>query len=96
MAVTSRIDVNGNHRSVGNPIPHGSDINAPAAFKERNVGLLRHHQFGVNAPKLEVFKDGAGNLPVVGVLPQNSVWRALARGFNPVTVIEQNLLHLWE
>ena len=95
LTVSGSIDVNGYDCGVSNPIPHSSHIDAVTTLGERNVGLLWNHQFGVNAPKLEVFKDGPGDLPVVGILQQNTVWRAFARGLYSVAVIKQDFHRSW-
>ena len=66
------------------------DFVCPAhAFFQGNVVAFGDQEFDIDASELEVLYDCSGNLAVVLVLPEASVGRAFARGFNPVAVVNQ-------
>ncbi len=72
------------------------DFVGPAhAFLQGNVFLFGNQEFGVIAAALEVFHYGSGDFTVVLVLPEASVRRAFARGFNPVAIVNQYFHLLW-
>ena len=64
-------------------------IHSPASFLERDISILRHNPFGIEAGHLELFHDGSSNLPGVPVFPEGSIRRPLARSIRAMTVVNQ-------
>ena len=68
-------------------VTDGHTVDAPAAFFQGYVLLLGHDEGCVVTTALEMLDDCASNQAVVLVLPEASVRRAFARGFDPVAVV---------
>jgi hypothetical protein len=68
-------------------VADGHTIDAPAASLQGDVLLLGHDERCIVTTALEMLDDCASNQAVVLVLPEASVRRAFARGFDPVAVV---------
>lgn len=92
VAFTCGIDVDADKDGVGNRMAWAAclAIGPADTLREGDVFLFRNEKLGFVAPVLEVLHDGSGYLTVVFVLPETSVRRALARGFNPVAIVNKD------
>lgn len=91
-AVADCIDVDADDEGVVGfvTVTDGHTVDAPAAFLQRDVLLLGHDERRVVTTALEMLHDGASNQAVVLILPEASVRRAFAKGFDPVAVVYQD------
>lgn len=91
-AAAGCIDVDADNEGVVGfvTVADGHTVDAPAAFLQGYVLLLGHDERCVVTTALQMLHDGASNQAVVLVLPEASVGRAFARGFDPVAVVYQD------
>ena len=65
-------------------------VHAAAALGQGDVRFLRHQERGVQAPGGEGVHDAGGDETVPGIFPEHSVWRALARRLDAVTIVDED------
>lgn len=88
-AAAGCIDVDADDKGVVGlvAVADGYTVDASAAFLQGDVLIFGHDKGGIVATTLQMLHDGASNQAVVLVLPEASVGRAFARGFDPVAVV---------
>ena len=65
-------------------------VHAAAALGQGDIRFLRDKEFGVEAEGEEAVHDAGGDETVPGIFPEHSVWRALARRLDAVTIVDED------
>ena len=94
-AVPGGVDVDGEENHLVSAELSADGVYAPAALSERDVFLLRNDEVSIKMKVEEMLPDLAGDEAGVSVFAEEAVGASLARSFNAVAIVEEDLHSYW-